>query len=289
MKKTLFSKKAFSLIELSIVILIIGILVAGITQSSRLVREFRLSSARSLTRSSPVHSIPGVFFWIDATSETAFDSDVDEGSAVQNMYDQNIQTNNNKVNFTQSTLSKRPIYRGDLVNKLPGLSFDGVDDSLESVSQYHITTVSPNNENTFFYVGYFPSTIAFPGYFNFQISGGAERIYFTGFTATARFTYVADITNSITGGNTLGRNLIATLEKKNGTQRIYINGAQTASAANTATFSSFSSNFFIGSQIASTGFARVDVGEVIFFDRALKDEERESIETYLSKKWGIKI
>lgn len=281
-------KKAFSLIELSIVILIIGIIVAGITQGSRLVKEFRLSAARSLTRSSPVHSIPGVFFWLDATSETAFDTDVDEGSAVQNMYDQNIQTND-KVHFTQATSGKRPIYRRELVNKLPGLYFDGTDDVLQSVSQYHVTTVSPNNENTFFYVGYFPSTVAFPGYFNFQISGGAERIYFAGFTATPKFTYVAEITNSINGGNTLARNLIATLEKKNGTQRIYINGAQTATGANTATFSSFSSNFFVGARLASTGFARVDVGEVIFFDRALKDEERESIETYLSKKWGIKI
>ena len=41
--------KAFSLIELSIVILIIRILVAGVTQSSRLVTQFRLLSARNMT------------------------------------------------------------------------------------------------------------------------------------------------------------------------------------------------------------------------------------------------
>ncbi|MFM2200490.1 MAG: hypothetical protein RL769_545, partial [Pseudomonadota bacterium] len=39
--------QAFSLIELSIVILIIGILVAGVTQSSRLVNQIRLSTAQS--------------------------------------------------------------------------------------------------------------------------------------------------------------------------------------------------------------------------------------------------
>lgn len=50
-------QKAFSLIELSIVILIIGILVAGVTQSSRLVKQIRLASIKSMTLSSPVSSI----------------------------------------------------------------------------------------------------------------------------------------------------------------------------------------------------------------------------------------
>ena len=61
-------KKAFSLIELSIVILIIGILVAGVTQSSRLVSQFRLLSARNITQSSPVHSIKDLLIWLETTS-----------------------------------------------------------------------------------------------------------------------------------------------------------------------------------------------------------------------------
>ena len=49
--------KAFSLIELSIVILIIGILVAGVTQSSRLIKQMRLAMIKSMTLNSPVSSI----------------------------------------------------------------------------------------------------------------------------------------------------------------------------------------------------------------------------------------
>ncbi|MFM7620236.1 MAG: prepilin-type N-terminal cleavage/methylation domain-containing protein [Alphaproteobacteria bacterium] len=64
--------KAFSLIELSIVILIIGILVAGVTQSSRLIRQMALSSARALTQSSPVPSIAGLVSWYEPTSEKSF-------------------------------------------------------------------------------------------------------------------------------------------------------------------------------------------------------------------------
>jgi len=65
--------KAFSLIELSIVILIIGILVAGVTQSSRLLKQFRLITARNITTSSPVSTIKDLVFWIEPTLETSFD------------------------------------------------------------------------------------------------------------------------------------------------------------------------------------------------------------------------
>jgi len=40
---------AFSLIELSIVVLIVGILIAGVTQGSRLIRESKVKTARTLT------------------------------------------------------------------------------------------------------------------------------------------------------------------------------------------------------------------------------------------------
>ena len=65
-------KTAFSLVELSIVVLIIGILIAGISQSSRLVRAMKLSTARSLTRSSDVNSIRNLTAWFDATAEGVF-------------------------------------------------------------------------------------------------------------------------------------------------------------------------------------------------------------------------
>jgi prepilin-type N-terminal cleavage/methylation domain-containing protein len=47
---------AFSLIELSIVILVIGLLIAGAIQGSKMISKAALSSARTLTESSPVAS-----------------------------------------------------------------------------------------------------------------------------------------------------------------------------------------------------------------------------------------
>lgn len=99
------NKKAFSLIEISIVILIIGILIAGVTQSSRLVEISRISSARTLTKSSPVHSIKNLAGWYEATLEESFDLEIDPesttGSKVANWYDI-TSTSNEKNNASQA-------------------------------------------------------------------------------------------------------------------------------------------------------------------------------------------
>jgi len=65
--------KAFSLIELSIVILIIGILVAGVTQSSRLISQMRLTSLRNITRSSVVPTIQNLTLWLETTMLESFE------------------------------------------------------------------------------------------------------------------------------------------------------------------------------------------------------------------------
>ena len=57
---------------LSIVIVIIGIVIAGVTSGSVLVAKYKLSTARTLTQSSPVNSISGLYLWFDATSENVF-------------------------------------------------------------------------------------------------------------------------------------------------------------------------------------------------------------------------
>ncbi len=283
-------KFAFSLIELSIVLLIIGILIAGVTSSSRLIAEFKLSSARAKSQGSPVNSIKGLYFWLDSTAEKAIDGDVDYGSGVDNFYDQNIQSSV-KLDFLQTDSTKRPVYNKDLINGLPALVFDGVDDFLQSNVAIAISDIAPENENTIFFVGniYHDDAMPFPGYFNIQDSTGAQRIYFTSFSGASRFTYVEDITNSINGGSLLGGSKIVTLENRKQVQSIYLNGELSVAATTTAEFDNFTSNFYIGSQDGTQNFAKMDVGEIIVFNRALKNEEREDVERYLSEKWKINI
>ena len=98
---------AFSLIELSIVILIIGVLIAGVTQASRLVRQSKLTTARTLTQSSAVNSIKGLLLWLEPTMDNSFkSSETTDANPITTWYDINPQVSlpNTFTSNSSSTL-----------------------------------------------------------------------------------------------------------------------------------------------------------------------------------------
>ena len=105
-----FKKNAFSLIELSIVILIIGILVAGVTQSSRLVRQFTLNSARNITQGSPVYSILGLLTWVETTMASSYDFEPEDNFAIAKINDLDF-VPLSRLNFIQNTAVKQPLFK----------------------------------------------------------------------------------------------------------------------------------------------------------------------------------
>ncbi len=122
------TNKAFSLIELSIVILIIGVLIAGVVSGSKLYDKFKLQTGQALTRSSPVNGIKDLVLWYETSLDASFPSDQNiEGTQISAWYDINPQKQI-KNNATQSSSSRRPIFRDNVVNGLPVLRFDGSND-----------------------------------------------------------------------------------------------------------------------------------------------------------------
>jgi len=134
--------KAFSLVELSVVILIIGILIAGVTQSGRLIRQIKLSTARSLTSSSDVASIRDVTAWFEATTPGVFtdvngNTDIDDKSKLRAWRDVNPQKaisdkpimKNGEVYNGSGVLTAanntEPKYIISGINGLPAVYFDG--------------------------------------------------------------------------------------------------------------------------------------------------------------------
>ena len=104
------NSKAFSLIELSIVILIIGILVAGVTQSSRLVRQIKIKSIQNITLNSPIPSIKDLMMWLETTQEKSFiDTEQQNSSTVSIWYDNNM-TSIDKNNAISPAATNYPIY-----------------------------------------------------------------------------------------------------------------------------------------------------------------------------------
>ena len=148
------TNKAFSLIELSIVILVVGILIAGIFQASSLVNKWYLLSARTLTQSAGVNSILNLVMWLDATREGVFtnsnnSTNIQDGDLIKNWRSFNPQ-DIRSLSATQSSTSDYPRYFEKLINNLPAVKFDGIDDYM---SLPVITGDLDNTSYTLFLVG----------------------------------------------------------------------------------------------------------------------------------------
>ena len=123
--------KAFSLVELSVVILIIGILVAGVTQSGRLIRQIKLSTARSITASSDVASIRDITAWFEASTEGVFtdnkgSTEVEDKAEIDIWRDTNPQkSKGDKPELKNATAGAKPKYVSNGINGIPSVYFDG--------------------------------------------------------------------------------------------------------------------------------------------------------------------
>ncbi len=279
-------KLGFSLIELSVVILVIGILVIGITKGSRILGESKLKSARSLTFSAPVNSIPNLVLWLDSTSEKSFDSSVANNSPVINWYDLNTQLST-PTNANQATPSNQPTYKVNAVNGLPALSFDGGDFmNFNGVnlnkSAYTVILVEQRNTSN-------PTFI-------FGVDGGSRTVGFAiGYAANTTFrnyhywgaySWTSKTVPAYNGPKT---NISSTSYGHAGSASkicININGS-TSTCSSSVQKPGYTTNFKIGRADFSSysGY----IVEVIAFDRALKDKERIAIEQYLGQKWGVKV
>ncbi len=322
--KTTRRASAFSLIEISIVILIIGILVAGVTQSSRLLSAAKLSSARGMTQSAPVSSIKNLALWIESTSENSFQStDLDDATTITTWNDINPQTVS-KVVFTSGGAPK---YETNMINGLPAVCFNNA--NCGSGTTDHFTTAGFSNLTsgiTVFAVVQTPSTIAVEPLVskrnnavnynaasssNFQLNTATDANgtwqFCDGATQSGnnvtctlqatslvpavavRNNYVASVIynpNSASGGGTTTSTGITFFQ--NGT---YSSSGATSSSP--AAISEATSPLLIGrvrtKGVSPDAYFKGYIGEIIIFDRALKKEERQSIEDYLGKKWGIKM
>ncbi len=284
---------AFSLIELSIVILIIGILVAGITQSSRLVKKMRLNSARTQTQSSPVASIKDLALWLDTTMESSFGgSEPEESAEIATWYDTNPQSTL-KYNATQGSSTKYPTYDSSAINNLPALNFDGSNDDMvvtslnagSNASYFFVikpTTAqveaildsAPNQTWVFRNLCDQPNYPTCTGDGAFSWWNGTNPTPQTQLGLSANTPYVLYVDTKLTPTKVMN---------------YYRNGAFVSSSTDSDTHNTTWSNPRIGSVNLTLKFYSGKIGEIIIFSRVLTTEERQSVISYLGKKWGIKL
>ena len=294
--------KAFSLIELSIVILIIGILVAGVTQSSRLIKQMRLSSARSMTISSPVSSIKDLAVWLESSMENSFiDSEESNGSTITTWYDINPQSST-KYNAISPSANESPLYKADGINGLPVIFADGINDSMI------LNGLNDSFEGSgFTWIGVirWDKASGAKGYFGLKSDYGSFNNYTTLFLddCNGAFNCFRVISRndgalaSYFGFNTVSfdktqPHIISIVRKTNSITN-YDNGTQIGPVVSDSTANGIYRTSGPWAMFkytnSNTLYFQGVAGEYILFGRSLKDDERKDIEKYLSKKWGIKL
>lgn len=290
--------RAFSLIEISIVVLIIGILIVGVTQSSRLVSQAKVNAARTLTQSSPASSVDGLVFWVESTSpQESFSNDnIEDEDAITIWNDINPQ-NSNRNNLA---VTSAPAYETDGINGIPALTFTS-----DELTSSNFANLSTGNLTIFVVVqrdaslsagtviSKASSTSAINFEFNllgantgFQVcTGDTTNGCYTGATTPASIANGAYVYSAVLNPNSTN----SSGDTASG-YSFFQNGAAKGEGTTATTLSTAATDdLSVGNSSIADNFAEGNIGEIIVYDRILKQEERQSVEEYLGKKWGIKM
>jgi prepilin-type N-terminal cleavage/methylation domain-containing protein len=276
-------QKAFSLVELSMVILIIGILIAGVSQGIDLYEDFRINTAKTLTLNSRVGRVPDLVSWIETSMINSFDdAEEKDGLTLSNWYDINpIITPNSKKNFTQATAGSRPYYIKNVSNGLPAVKFG---------SGRHLVFeggILVNTDFTMFVIERKLSNSATWIFHPGVPSCGTNQCFHIGYRNNTNFTLdfyangIDFVDNNLAGTKTRIHTLY--FNKLSG-KKYWLNGGviPDQSDSNLNSVSTLITNKLGQSY---TGY----IFEIIFYNRAIYENERIDIEKYLSKKYNIPI
>lgn len=274
--------RAFSLIELSIVILIIGILVAGVTQSSRLVSQFRLLSARNITQSSPVPSIRDLLIWLETTSTKSFTVEDPGDNYPVEQWNDIDPVNLDRINAIQATESRKPIYRTNAWNGLPVVRMDGTKYMAfaNQVLLKPATVFVVTNISVFEHVAILGTSA-----YGLAINMGS-----TGKFSPVQQNYNCIIPTTCEGNYATSLRKMAIYSyqhNSNGVFSCYYNGIADCAGTNNINF--VNQTLYIGyNELGNNLFFKGDYAEIIIYNRSLTNDERQSIEQYLSRKWIIR-
>lgn len=289
------SLKAFSLIEISIVILIIGILIVGVTQSSRLVSQAKINSAKALTQSSPASSIPGLSFWIETSNpqESLSDENIEDGESIAVWNDINPQSS-----IRSNLEGTAPTYSTDGINSIPALVFDA-----DELSSGNFSDIS-SGKITLFAVVKLPSTLAEQTIVS-KSDGTNVNFAFNTLASAAGWTFCDGGTCypatssgvSINGAYVISvvynADTLAVASSTEAGVTIFQNGipvlAPAGTDGNSPDITGSAVELTVGNTDGGSANFAGTIGEILIYDRSLKQEERQSVENYLGKKWGIRI
>lgn len=288
-KKPSQKKLAFSLLELSIVLVVISFLMLTVLKGGQMVSKSKIVGAASLTRASIVDDIEDLALWLETTrAESLDEEEASTDELVTNWYDL-ADTSFTEYQAQQLTGDNKPSYDKNSINNLPSLYFDGTD---------HMQVANGfdnNSESVTIFLVVKPTTAAGTLNYFLEKSTGSTSFPYALSSNTTFTLSTSDGTSSPSISSTTSRqsgivNLVAARKVKSGDMQLWLDGVEENIATNDNSSSGANSqNLTIGCEGGNTNCFTGNIGEIIIYARAITDEEKESVEKYLSSKWGIDI
>ncbi len=273
-----FRPRAFSLLEVSAVIVIIGILVAGVMSASSMLSKFRISSAKALTVSSPIHGIADSAFWLESATEESFPtSETNDGTQLTNWLDARKSAT---TKVTVSLVGNGGAVYSNTINYVHAVRFSG---SSTNYLQIADASFLNSTDYTIFVLEKRTSSTA-NNYFLGSTSDGLALGYSA--DSSVIHTQGASSYNSLASSYSNSKDkarLFTFVQDSSIGKRTYINGILAGENTTDKTQATGITSLSIGKGYSG------EIGEIAIFTRALRSEERKSVEDYLAKKWSRTI
>jgi hypothetical protein len=227
-------------------------------------------------------SISGLALWLDASDSTT----VTTATGVSEWRDKS----GNGRNFTQTTENNQPALTANARNGRAVLTLDGTNDSLSGPAGFSLTSthsvfavVNPSvRKIAAFLAGsvnveliYGDGSSSFSGT-KFAAFGVARAVYGGGTITTGTY----QVVSAVCSGGTLPSNLSMWT---NG-----VGGPVSTETAGTAPVAAVTSPLSIGTSAASQFWNGV-IAEIVIYDRSLSTADRQSVERWLGRKWGVSV
>lgn len=223
-------------------------------------------------------SIAGLKLWLDASQITG----LNDGDAVATWSD----ASGNGYNATQSTASKRPLYKTSILNGKPVVRFDGVDDFLENGT---FTAFNNASAASLFIVKRHTSSVGiiwpmvFATYLFYQFNLNGQKYWRTSLTEDANatldwttWTYEAQLFDGSQSGNANRLKI-----RSNGSP---VSVSYTGTIA--ATLGS-GTGFYVSTADGTQYPWNGDIAEIIAYSTAPSAGQLAQLEQYLAAKYGL--
>ena len=228
--------------------------------------------------------ISGCQVWLAADKITG----LVDGDVVTTWSDSSGQSND----FTQSTASKKPLYKTNIFKSKPAIKFDGIDDFLLSVPGAEVT--GSTDYSVFAVFSYHgqgdwmtPVSIGAGGnpmVRYFQLDGSTPRNIRTECKNAGGVVVV----NAVGSDVSIDATYIGSVVNDSSVSLVqYLNGVADAEGVPCNLSAHTLTRFTVGSASQPTNYAGCYLAEVVFYNRAVTGPERRRIEGYLGRKYGV--